>query len=52
MTLTPLEHSSITPADVQVKQLICEALSELADSPLDGDDCNLVVDAFVQRGLI
>ena len=52
MTVTPLEKASSTPADLQVKQLILEALSELADSPLDGDDCSLVVDAFVRRGLI
>ena len=52
MTLTPLEHSSSTPADVQVKQLICEALSELADSPLDGEDLSRVVDVFVRRDLI
>ena len=34
-----------------VKRLIREALAELADSPLDGDEYNLVVDAFVRRGL-
>ena len=52
MTLTPLEKASSTPADLQVKQLILEALSELADSPLDGENCSRVVDAFVQRDLI
>ena len=34
-----------------MKVLIREALAELADSPLDGEDYNLVVDAFVRRGL-
>ena len=34
-----------------IKRLIREALTELADSPLDGDEYNLVVDAFVRRGL-
>lgn len=34
-----------------VKRLILEALTELAESPLDGEDYNLVVDAFVRRGL-
>ena len=31
-----------------IKRLIREALAE---SPLDGEDDNLVVDAFVRRGL-
>jgi len=34
-----------------IKRLIREALAELAESPLDGEDYNLVVDAFVRRGL-
>ena len=34
-----------------IKALIREALTELAESPLDGEDYNLVVDAFVRRGL-
>ena len=34
-----------------IKCLIREALAELAESPLDGEDYNLVVDAFVRRGL-
>ena len=34
-----------------IKRLIREALAELAGSPLDGEDYNLVVDAFVRRGL-
>jgi len=48
----PLEHPSSAPADLHVKQLVREALGELADSPLDGEDYNRVVDAFVRRGLI
>lgn len=34
-----------------IKRLIREALAELAESPLDGEEYNLVVDAFVRRGL-
>lgn len=34
-----------------IKRLIREALAELAESPLDAEDYNLVVDAFVRRGL-
>ena len=34
-----------------IKRLIREALAELAESPLDGEDYDLVVDAFVRRGL-
>ena len=34
-----------------IKRLIREALAELAESLLDGEDYNLVVDAFVRRGL-
>lgn len=34
-----------------IKRLIREALAELAESPLDGEDYNLVADAFVRRGL-
>ena len=34
-----------------IKALIREVLTELAESPLDGEDYNLVVDAFVRRGL-
>ena len=37
---------------VTVKGLIREALAELAESPLDGEDYNLVVDAFVRRDLL
>ena len=37
---------------VTIKGLIREALAELAESPLDGEDYNLVVDAFVRRDLI
>ena len=35
-----------------IKGLIREALDELAESPLDGEDFNLVVDAFARRGLL
>ena len=35
-----------------IKGLIREALAELAESPLDGEDYNLVVDAFVRRDLL
>ena len=35
-----------------IKVLIKEALAELAESPLDGEDYNLVVDAFVRRDLL
>jgi len=49
---TPLEHPPSAPPDLHVKQLVREALCELADSPLDGEDYNRVVDAFVRRGLI
>ena len=48
----PLEDLSSAPPDLQVKQLVREALGELADSPLDGEDYSRVVDAFVRRGLI
>ena len=34
---------------VTIKGLIRDALAELAESPLDGEDYNLVVDAFVRR---
>ena len=37
---------------ITIKGLIREALAELAESPLDGEDYNLVVDAFVRRGLL
>ena len=37
---------------VTIKGLIREALAELAESPLDGEDYNLVVDAFVRRDLL
>ena len=37
---------------VTIKGLIREALAELAESPLYGEDYNLVVDAFVRRELI
>jgi len=40
------------PPDQLLKQLIREALGELADSPLDGEDYNRVVEAFVRRDLI
>ena len=48
----PLDLPPSAPPDLYVKQLVREALSELADSPLDGEDYNRVVDAFVRRGLI
>ena len=48
----PLEPPSRAPADLRVKRLVREALGELADSPLDGEDYNRVVDAFVRRDLI
>ena len=35
-----------------IKGLIREALAELAESPLDSEDFNLVVDAFVCRDLL
>ena len=35
-----------------IKRWIREALAELAESPLDGEDYNLVVDAFVRRDLL
>ena len=34
-----------------IKVLIQEALAELAESPMNGEDYNLVVDAFVRRDL-
>ena len=37
---------------VTIEGLIREALAELAESPLVGEDYNLVVDAFVRRDLI
>ena len=37
---------------VTIKGLIREALAELAESPLDGEDYNLVVDPFVRRNLL
>ena len=48
----PLDRPPSAPPDLCVKQLVREALSELADSPLDGEDYNRVVDAFVRRGPI
>ena len=35
-----------------IKGLIRAILAELAESPLDREDFNLVVDAFVRRGLL
>ena len=35
-----------------IKVLIKEALAELAESPLDGEDYNLVFDAFDRRALL
>ena len=35
-----------------IKVLIREALAELAESPMNGEDYNLVVDAFVRRDLL
>ena len=35
-----------------IKGLIREALTELAESPLVGEDYNLVVDVFVRRDLL
>ena len=46
------EQSPDTPPDQHSKQLIREALGELADSPLDGEDYNRVIEAFVRRDLI
>ena len=37
---------------VTIKGLIREAPAELAESLLDGEDYNLVVDAFVRRDLL
>ena len=48
----PLEPPSGAPPDLHVKRLVREALGELADSPLDSEDYNRVVDAFVRRDLI
>ena len=47
-----LEQPPDAPPDQHFKQLIREALGELADSPLDGEDYNRVVEAFVRRDLI
>ena len=48
-----LEEQQIAKnSDLCLKQLVREALAELADSPLDGEDYNRVVDAFVRRNLI
>ena len=47
-----LEQSLDAPPDQRLKQLIREALGELANSPLDGQDYNRVVEAFVRRNLI
>ena len=47
-----VEQSLDAPPDQHLKQLIREALGELASSPLDGEDYNLVVDVFVRRNLI
>lgn len=47
-----LEQPPSAPAELHVRQLIREALGELADSPLDGEDYNRVVEAFVRRDLI
>ena len=35
-----------------IEGLIREALAELAESPLDREDFNLVLDAFVRRDLL
>ena len=35
-----------------IKRWIREVLAELAESPLDGEDYNLVVDAFARRDLL
>lgn len=48
----PLEHLLDAPPDQHLKQLIREALGELANSLLDGADYNRVVEAFVRRNLI
>ena len=37
---------------VTIKGLIRDAIAELAESPLDGEEYNLVVDAFVLRDFI
>jgi hypothetical protein len=47
-----VEQSLDAPPDQHLKQLIREALGELANSPLDGADYNRVVEAFVRRNLI
>lgn len=47
--LTGLDKPKISICTI--KGLIREALDELAESPLGGEDYNLVVDAFVRRGL-
>jgi len=54
MTMSSLleEQQIAQGSDRDLKQLVREALAELADSPLDGEDYNLVVDAFVRRNLI
>ena len=54
--LTPVA-SAVTRAmptgvDCLNKGLIKEALDDLVESPLDGEDFNLVVDAFACRGLL
>ncbi len=54
MTMSSLleEQQIARGSDRNLKQLVREALAELADSPLDGEDYNRVVDAFVRRNLI
>ena len=46
------EQQLIEESERSLKRLVREALAELADSPLDGDDYNRVVDAFVRRNLL
>ena len=50
--LPSLEHTPSVFLVLHVKLLVREALGELADEPVDGEDFNRVVDAFVRRGLI
>lgn len=46
------EQQSADESERGLKRLVREALAELADSPLDGEDYNRVVDAFVRRNLL
>ena len=46
-----VEQSLDAPPDQHLKQLIREALGELANSPLDGAYYNRIVEAFVRRNV-